>query len=472
MTGIVSYGTYVPVARLERAAIAAALGVPAGKGTRSVASYDEDSTTLAVEAARVALAAAPAGWEPEALVLATATPAYQDKTNATTVHAALRMPRSVGAYDFAGAARSASGALRFAAASSARTLVLMSDIRGGLPGSAEEAAGGDGAVAICVGGHEPLAEVVAQASSSEEFLDRWRAPGDPASRVWEERFGEAAYLPLARAAIDEAMERAGLGANDIDHLIVTGLHARAVRSVAGRAGAPPAATAPDLTQAIGNTGTAHPGIQLADVLDRADPAQTVLLVHLADGADVMVLRTTDALAGHRQRRRTTVAEQIAAGRAGVSYATFLTWRGRLDREPPRRPEPDAPAAPPSWRNESWKFALVGSRCEVCDTRQLPPQRVCLSCHSVDRMSELRFADVGGTIANYTIDRLAFSPSPPMVSAVIDFDGGGRVQSELTDVDPAQVDIGTRVEMCFRRLYVASNGASNYFWKARPAGGRS
>jgi hypothetical protein len=38
----------------------------------------------------------------------------------------------------------------------------------------------------------------------------------------------------------------------------------------------------------------------------------ITVVHLADGADVTVLRTTDALVAYRDRRRTTVAEQVAA----------------------------------------------------------------------------------------------------------------------------------------------------------------
>jgi len=57
----------------------------------------------------------------------------------------------------------------------------------------------------------------------------------------------------------------------------------------------------------------------------------------------------------------------------------------------------------------------------------------------------------------------------VVAAVIDFEGGGRFQCELTDVDPTTVAIGDRVEMTFRRLYTA-DGVHNYFWKARPRGG--
>jgi uncharacterized OB-fold protein len=191
----------------------------------------------------------------------------------------------------------------------------------------------------------------------------------------------------------------------------------------------------------------------------------VLAVSVADGADAFVLRTTEALAGFG--RAATVGQQIAAGNDALPYATFLTWRGMLEREPARRPDPDAPAAPPSFRSEDWKFAFIASRCDECGTRHLPPQRVCVRCDAVDRMSTEPLADVPATIATYTVDRLAFTLNPPVVAAVVDFDGGGRFQCEMTDVDPSQVRIGDRVELTFRRLFTAGNGIHNYFWKARP-----
>ncbi|MFI5042062.1 MAG: Zn-ribbon domain-containing OB-fold protein, partial [Acidimicrobiales bacterium] len=107
------------------------------------------------------------------------------------------------------------------------------------------------------------------------------------------------------------------------------------------------------------------------------------------------------------------------------------------------------------------------RCTACGMVHLPPVRVCVNCKAIDHMAPVAMADVPGTVATYTIDRLAFSPSPPVVAAVVDFDGGGRFSCELTDVDPARVAIGDRVEMTFRRV-VTAGGVHNYFWKARPA----
>ena len=380
------------------------------------------------------------------------------------------MPVATAAFDLVGSSRSAVAAHRMAATSPVPMLAVMADMRTGLPGGADERDGGDAAVAFLYSGtmfdSRAIVELVGRGAATNEFLDRWRLPGEEASHVWEERFGEHAYVPLAEIAINDALKAAGVTPSELDHVIVTGLHGRAVKRVAGSMGAKPEAIADDLTGVIGNTGTAHFGLLLSDVLDRAEPGQVILSVNLSDGVDAVVLRTTDELAVYRSRRAGTVAEQIAAGRDDLGYQTFLTWRGFLQREPPRRPDPERPAAPPSLRTEPWKYGFVGSKCTACGTRHLPPARVCVRCGAVDQMEAERLADVPATIATYTIDRLAFSLSPPVVVGVIDFDGGGRFQCELTDVDPATVKIGDRVEMSFRRLFTA-DGVHNYFWKAKP-----
>ena len=466
MNGIVAYGAYLPYFRLDRKAIGDSLGAPADKGTRSVASYDEDTTSMAVEAARAALRSLPAA-RPATLYFATAAPAYLDKTNATAIHAALDLDASAAAFDMLGSVRSGAGALRAATDAARPALVALSDIRTGLPGGADEREGGDGAVAFLLAPDSPaaplLAAPIASASVTAEFLDRWRLPGEPASRQWEERSGEHAYVPLGAAAVADGLKQAGLTAAAVTRWVVTGPHGRASRRVAASIGAAKGTVADDLASSIGNTGAAHAGLLLADALDRAKPDETIAVVSLADGCDITIWRTTAALA--LRSRAATVAAQVAAGMP-VSYATALTWRGFLQREPPRRPDPERPAAPPSFRGESWKFAFTGSRCQACGARHVPPQRVCVKCHAMDRMAPERLADVPATIATFTVDRLAYSLSPPVVAAVIDFEGGGRFQCELTDVDPAAVKIGDRVEMTFRRLFTAG-GVHNYFWKARP-----
>ncbi|HEX2442006.1 MAG TPA: OB-fold domain-containing protein [Methylomirabilota bacterium] len=462
MRGIVGYGAYLPYWRIERKTIAEALGTSGGSGTRAVASYDEDTTSIGVEAGRAALRGG--AVTPQALYFATSAPAYLDKTNATAIHAALDLPTSAFAVDVAGSVRGAVGAMRAARDARGPALAVLSDVRTGLPGGGDERDGGDGAAAFLFADDGADARVVAEplggASATAEFLDRWRLPGEPASRQWEERFGEHAYVPLGEAALAEALKQAGVTAPALTRLIVAGPHGRAVKRVAAAAAVKKEAIADDLLGSIGNAGAAHAGLMFSAVLDAAKPDDVVAVVSLADGADASVWRVTGAA-----RRPSNIAAQLAGG-GRVSYPTFLTWRGFLDREPPRRPDPQAPEAPPARRAEAWKFAFTGSRCQSCGARHLPPQRVCVKCHAVDRMAPERMADVPATIATFTVDRLAFSPSPPMVVAVLDFEGGGRFQSEMTDVDPKAVKIGDRVTMTFRRLLTAG-GVHNYFWKAKP-----
>lgn len=474
MGGIVAYGTYVPYWRLDRKQITETLGIAAGPGTRAVASFDEDTTSMAVEAARVCLAAAPKDLTPGALMFATTAPAYLDKTNANAIHAALALPQQVPAWDMLGAVRSGVGVMRLAGLASMPALAVLSDTRSGLAGGSDEAAGGDAAAAFLfaptgAADGDVVAEVAGTAHATAEFLDRWRLPGDEHSRVWEERFGEAVYVPLAIQAFADACKDAQITPTEIDHVVVAGVHARAARVVTKSLGTSPEAAVDDLTSVIGNSGVAAHAVVLAAVLDKAAPEAVIAVVSLADGADVTILRTTPALSAFRDSRQTSsVGDQIAAGRGELSYISFLTWRGHLRREPPRRPDPEAPAAPPSYRHDPWKFAFTASRCEECGSRHLPPARVCLNCDAVDRMRPERLADAKATVTTFTIDNLAYTPSPPLVAAVIDFDGGGRFRCEITDCDPAAVHVGMRVEMTFRRIQTAK-GVHNYFWKARRAG---
>ena len=202
------------------------------------------------------------------------------------------------AADFGGAIRSGVVALGTALRSPTTTLVVSADVRDGLPTSADEAAGGDGASAILVGPDSAgslLATLVGEGHATEEFIDRWRVPGERRSKVWEERFGETKYVPLGEQAWNAALKAAELSPEQVDRVIVTGADARAVRALIARLGVDTARLVNDLSGSVGFTGAAHPGMLLASALETAEPGQTIALVSLADGADVLVLRTTDAV---------------------------------------------------------------------------------------------------------------------------------------------------------------------------------
>jgi hydroxymethylglutaryl-CoA synthase len=462
MRGILSWSAYLPYRRLDRTQIAPFVGQGGGKGTRTVASFDEDSTTMAVEAARLALR----GRDviPSQLLFATSFPAYADKTNASAIHAALRLPAAVPAFDLGASVRSAAGALLLGLTGvTGASLVVSADVRTGLPGSGEEAAGGDAAAAFVVGDDRAgpvVAEFLGSASVTEEFVERWRVPGDLRTKVWDEKFSEITYVPLGVQAWNAALESAGLTAGDVAAAAIVAPGQRVARSVGGKLDG--VHVIDDLSSVVGNTAAAQPGLLLAALLEQAEPGQVLALVVLADGADVLLFRATDALGSYRPAR--PVATQVASG-APLPYGKFLSWRGMLPVEPPRRPEPQRVSATAAARSEEWKFGFVGSKERDTGVVHLPPARVSRGGAHTDDMEPAPLADTQGTVVTYTVDRMVYSPSPPVVFAVVDFDGGGRVPLEITDADADEIEIGQRVEMTFRRLY-ASDGIVNYFWKGR------
>ena len=464
MRGIITAAGYVPYRRLETKDVSAFFGSGGGRSTRSVASHDEDTTTMGVEAARRALRD---GIAVSSLRFATPTPAYVDKNNASTVHAALRLPSSVGAYDVGGSLRSWTGALLGALDGSGQGLVVVADVRDGLPTSADESGCGDAAAAVVVGeGTDDapvIAELIGRSAATDEFLDRWRTPGDTRSRVWEERFGETRYATMAAQAFAGVLADAGIEADAVDRLLIAGMHPRAVKAAGAKLSGGRDVLADHVTPAIGQTGGAHPLLLLAAALEEAGPGETIVLLNLADGADAFAVRTTDAIAATSPID--PIADQIATG-ATLPYAKFLSWRGSVTVEPPRRPAPDRVSSSAAWRNEDWKFGFVGSKDPATGAISMPPTRVSRETGAVDEMVAVEMADVPGTVVTFTIDRMAYSPSPPIVFAVVDFDGGGRFPVELTDVDAGDVAIGDRVAMTFRRLFTA-DGIHDYFWKGRP-----
>jgi hydroxymethylglutaryl-CoA synthase len=457
VAGIVGYHAYLPVYRLQRGEIAAAVGSSA-QGVRCVAGYDEDSTTLGVAAALPVVR----GREPAvgSVWLATTDPVYADKTNATTVHAALDLQPGIIAADLGATLRSGIVALLVAARDGG--LAVLADRRGGPVGGADERGGADAAAAFLFGERDLIARITCTASVTAEFIDRWRTPGAPDGATWEERFGEQRYAELADQLLARLSE-AGVELGGVCRFAVAGINARAVRSVASAVRKATGATLEggDLTDLVGNAGAAQAGLALADLLDAAGSGETLLLISLADGADALVLRATDAIA---ERRREPLRAQVDRG-VTIGYPQYLLWRERLVAERPRRPDPDRPSAPFAWRNRRYKLSMAGGRCRKCGAVQFPLPRVCYQCHTADEFEPVRASSQTGRIVTFTVDRLAFSPRPPLVSAIVDFEQGGRLQCELTDLRQP-IHVGDEVMPTFRRGATVG-GIRNYIWKARP-----
>ena len=175
---------------------------PAGKGTRAVASYDEDTTSHgrgggAGRAARRPAASPPPRSTsppptPPTSTRPTPPPSTPRSVSTTPAHG-LRHGRARCAPASArcgprsdAAPADAGGAVRHPHRAAGRRRRARGRRRARRPSSSPRAT----RARPCSPSRS------AAASATAEFLERWRVPGDAASRQWEERFGEHAYVPL------------------------------------------------------------------------------------------------------------------------------------------------------------------------------------------------------------------------------------------------------------------------------------
>ena len=474
--GITSWSVYLPRQRLARSAVAAALAwcrqptkrAPAGE--RAYGSWDEDSVTMAVEAARLALHPAPAG-NTKAVHLASTTLPFADRSNAGIVADALSLANPLDTQDATGSQRAATGLLLRAlgSATGGDTLVVAADRRRTRPGSAEEVAYGDGAAAMLVGSSDVVAEFVGSRSVAVDFVDHYRESDADHDYTLEERWIRAeGYLKLVPDAIRGLLGELATPAAAIRHFILAAPRSTTTQ-VAGACGIDAEAVIDPLLERCGHTGAAHPLLMLAAALDVARPGELIVMVGFGQGVDVLVLRTTAALA--EATPRGAVERALSSGVTDHAYVRFLSHSGTLAMDWGMRAERDTRTAPTvHYRKHRDLNGLVGGRCASCDTVQYPKSRVCVNpaCRATDTQSDEILADVAGRVKTFTEDWLAYVPAPPLQYGNVALQGGGNLFIEFADVEPGDLSVGLATRFVFRIKDVDHvRGFHRYFWKATP-----
>ena len=476
--GIIGYGAYVPITRLDRAAIHAANGWFAGglrglaKGEKATANWDEDVITMAVEAARDALD----GTDRTAIgaiTLASTTLPFADRQNAGVVKEALDLGDAVGAMDVAGSMRAGTSSLIAALLGGATrtTLHLAAERSTPRPASEREMIEGDAAAALIVGSGAVIARLIGHHSVTADFVDHFRESGAGHSYDWEARWvRDEGFAKIMAPAMAHALTAAGLDGAAIDHLIVPVSVRGVPELLAKKAGIAAAAIADTLGATIGHAGAAQPTLMLADVLARATAGQRIMLTSFGQGADILLFEVTDAIG--RAQPRLGVAGWCARRQASTNYMRYLFHRDLITLERGARAEHDSKTALTAlWRNRRAVMGLVGGRCSKTGTVQFPPSEISVNPndHAVGTQEPWPLAEVPATVMTWTADALAFSPDPPGAYGNIDFAGGGRMMAEFTDFAPGALDTGADLRMMFRiKAFDENRGFRRYFWKAAPA----
>ena len=196
MTGICSYGGYIPRYRLNRKKIYENIewinpgNIGLADGEKAVANFDEDGITMAVEASRECISGVKRS-ELGGVYFASTTMPYQERQNAGIIAGALGMKDDVRSVDFSGSLKAGTSALIAALESveSKRTnnlVVCASDCRLGKIGSPQEMIFGDGAAAFLISDQNVLAEFKGSFSLSYDFVDHYRGRFAKFDRQWED----------------------------------------------------------------------------------------------------------------------------------------------------------------------------------------------------------------------------------------------------------------------------------------------
>lgn len=471
MAGIASYGAYIPLYRLNRAVINAAWGgmfpVP---GEKAVASYDEDSITMAVAAARDCLKGIDRS-KVDRLYFASTTSPYKEKLAASVVAGALGLHTDIYTMDFAGSLRCGTSALRAAidavdAKAAKCVLVTCAETRLGAPKGDKELTFGDGAAAFLVSDTDVAAVIEGSYSIFQEMHENWRSDKDLFVRSWEERFiRDAGYTRIIPQVLGAAMKRYNLTPKDITKAAIFAPDPRLLGTVAGKLGFEPFSQLVDpMFMTVGNTGSALSLMMLVSAMEDAKPGDRLLCASYGDGCDVLIMKTTEAIEKIKDRRG--IKRHLAAKKMLPNYLKYIQWRGLMETEPPPRPPINHISVPALWRDREWGLSLTGQRCKKCRTPQYPPQRVCVVCQAQDNFEPYRFADAKATLNTFSHDNLAASIDPPTTICAVDFEEGGRIIFNMTDRDPDEVKTGMPVELVFRKNHYWE-GIHNYWWKCAP-----
>ena len=477
--GILSFGAYIPQLRLQRKAVAAANAWfnPAlrgmAKGERAMANWDEDTVTMSVEAARDCLTGFD-GAAVASLSLASTTHPFDDRQNTSIAAGALNLRPGLRSLDVGGSLRAGTSALGAAFAdargANGHALIVASDHRQAKAASAQEMHYGDGAAAFLIGTGRPIATRVGAHRETVDFVPQFRARDRAHDYAWEERWiRDEGYMKIVPRAVAALLKQTGTAPASVSAFILPCTLSRVVPGVAKRIGLGEAAVRDNLAAVCGDTGAAHPLVMLVHALEAAKPGDLILVAAFDSGCDVLLFRVTETIGSLPARRG--VKGSLADRREENVYQKYLAFNDLIALDRGMRAEVDK-GTPLSllYRNRDMITGLIGGRCRNCGTVQYPRGRYCVNpkCKALDSQDDEPFAERPATVMSYTADLLTYSPDPPAYYGMIEFEGGGRMMVDFTDVEDGRVEVGTPMRMMFRIKDVdAARGFVRYFWKAAP-----
>jgi len=471
---LLGVGAAAPSLRLAAKDVAGAWGSGGGRGTVALCDADEDTLTLAWQAAVRALAAAGVDvGDLSGLWWGTTRPPFAEGPSHAFLATALGLGPGATGLLCAGSPHAGMDALLAAwdalAAGHARiALVVASDALIPGVGTAGESTTGAGAAAYVLGALDPAvsggngsgtpARLVARATRVMAVVDRYRGDAEAATGdVYDGRlFREEVFVPLL-AAVGRAAGPGEQGGAPVQWAMADP-DGKLAPAVAKRLGGT-LVSAP-LQAALGDTGSAAALLgAIQGCAGIETPGVLGMIAYGGGRATAVTLEVARPVPG--------TAEAVAAVGGGrpVSYVQAIRARGQLEPMSDPIPMGVPPAGAAFVRGNVEMLAFEGAKCRICGVISTPPSihHRCTGCGGgdLDVVALARTGRVQTFVVNQTMPP-PFQAPLPMV--VVDLDDGARIMVQGSPADADDLAIDDMVQLSLR-LYATERGIPVYGYKA-------
>jgi len=326
MTGIISYGVYIPKYRIKPSQIARAWGKEIvdvekslGVFEKAVASVDEDTVTMAVEATLNAIA--PFDFDLGkigAITMGSESHPYAVKPSATTIAGILGLSENLLAVDLEFACKAGTAGIELLSGLTETKkvkycLAIGSDVAQSKPADVLEYTAGSAAACFILGNNDSIANILDFSSFSSDTPDFWRRDTEKFPSHGGRFTGEPAYFTHVMGAAKLLLEKTKLKPADFDYAVFHMPNGKFPKEVAKRLGFTDKQLEPGfVVSQIGNPYSASSMIGLAAVLDIAKPKEKIFMCSYGSGAgaDAFVIKTTPFLKNFQRKNKNNVQSQI------------------------------------------------------------------------------------------------------------------------------------------------------------------
>lgn len=347
MVGIITYGAYIPRFRIKVEEIARVWGdnpkdISGGLGVRekSVPDMDEDTATIAVEAARNALCRRDVDRNAiGAIYVGSESHPYAVKPTAATVGAAIGATPVMTAADYEFACKAGTAGVQTCMGLVGSDMVtygvaIGADVAQGAPGDALEYTAAAGGAAMVIGKDDPIAVINHTCSYTTDTPDFWRREGQPYPRHGGRFTGDPGYFKHVQGAARMMLEQMGTKPSDYDYAIFHQPNAKFPQRVAGMLGFTREQIAPGLVvPRLGNTYSGASMVGLAATLDIAKPGDHIFVTSFGSGAgsDAFDITVTDRIEDTAvfDRAAAPSVEQLLANPIYLDYAQYAKHKGKI-----------------------------------------------------------------------------------------------------------------------------------------------